>query len=267
MAQESDEALKPRDYGKLLQKLDRPPSGLNWVRFIETDAPSTAKKILSFLYGGVTFTYQPSYAVIKDGIELGISRETAIATARKRGAPDGRLYNEQLIEAFYAHQAERNYQPTGSLQFNKELFRISRNLTVPISPLSVIRENGRFVPIFVCGWAELQLSEKQRRLYVTICEDAFLSLTDFQNSPAEFLFFQRPRKNQPREAEIWQRGDYKQLPDNDLSDCVETYLAAREIVRATLEAARERTSELRRGAPELEPSNTFDLFSGLEKID
>lgn len=253
--------MRPKDYGKLLQKLDRPPSGLNWVRFIQPDPASTAKEVLRFLYGGVTFTYQPSYAAIKDGIELGISRDTAIEVARKKGAPKGRVYNQELIEAFYSYQSERNYQPTGNLQFNRELFRISRDLTVPVSPLSVIRENGRFVPIFLCGWAKLKLSERQRRLYVTICEDAFLSLTDFQGSPAEFLFFPRFGKNQPREPEIWRRGDYAQLSDSELRDCVENYLAAREIVRVTLKEARERTAERRSSSPTSESLHTPDLFS------
>jgi hypothetical protein len=49
---------------------------------------------------------------------------------------------------------------------------------------------------------------------MTIYEDAFLSLTDYQSSPAEILFFPRGEEaddhgRRIRDAEVWMRGDYE----------------------------------------------------------
>lgn len=253
------------DYDKLLLKLDRLPSAPNWVRFVKDDAPSTAKEIIKFLRGRITFTYQPSYAVIKDCVELGLTLETAIEAVLSKGAPSGRSHNAELVTAFYKYQESRNYQPSGCLRFGKEYFRISRDLLIPVSPLSVIRENGKFLPIFLCGWAEVKLTDRQRRLLATICEDAFLSLTDFMNSPAEFLFFPRLGKQQPRTSEVWQRGDYKLLSDVDLRECVEIYLAAREIVRKTLIEQKGKVPEHETFSTPAATSRGADLFSKLEE--
>lgn len=244
MVPERSEALmvgyedKIRKLLKVLRKLDHPPAGPNWVRFIYDDAPKTAKAIVRFAKGQPQFNYQPAYRAIKDRIELGISLEAALRVASQRVAPSGLVQNRELIEAFFDYDEDRQYSASNPIGFDLEYFRVSRDVVIPIAPLSIIRERGRFVPIFACGWTSNPLSLTQRRLLMTIYEDAFLSLTDYQNSPAEVLFFPKDKQSDGRERqpEIWKRGDFELLPKGDLNECVEIFILARDIARGVLSA-------------------------------
>ncbi|MBQ8105062.1 MAG: hypothetical protein IJ127_19525 [Afipia sp.] len=242
-----------KDYAKLLRKLDRPPSGPNWVRFIHDDPIRTAKAILAFLFGIPPFTYQGAYRAAKDRIEWGISDEAAIQVALAKCSPIGRAHNEALIRAFLRYARERNYATQNPIGFENGAFRISRGVVVPVAPLSIIREHKKFVPIFMCGWSALALTLRQRRLLMTVYEDSFLSLTDYQQSPAEVLFFPRiDASSKERESEVWHRGDYDLLSQRELDESVEIFLLAREIVRnqLTTEAEALRTRAHRDGSSE-----------------
>jgi hypothetical protein len=66
---------------------------------------------------------------------------------------------------------------------------------------------------------------------MTVYEDAFFPLTDYQKSPGEVLFFPKLDGSKRRSAVTWMRGDYELLSAKQLNDCVEIFLLAREIVR------------------------------------
>lgn len=251
------------DYLKLIAKLDRPPSGPNWVRFVQDDVASTTKSIVSFVKGSPRFTYATGYTAIRDRIQLGIDLETALAVAARSGAPAGWKQNEALIRCFFEHDDDRRYAAHRFVEFDKEWFRVSRDVAVPVSPLSVIIERGKLVPLFVCGWSELNLTNFQRRLLVTICEDAFLSLTDYQSSPAEFLFFPKVDNGVElkRAPEVWNRGDYDLLSDHDLNDAVGIFLTSRDLARQILlKEMAEDAERRRREAPLVPPPRPKDLF-------
>lgn len=248
---------------KILRKLDRPPAGPNWVRFIFDDVTKTAKAILRFAKGQPPFNYQPGYRGIKDRIELGIGMEAAIKVATSKGAPAGRTQNKELVEAFFEYDAERKYSASNPIGFDIEYFRVSRGVLVPVAPLSIIRERAKFVPIFVCGWTSNPLLLLQRRLLMTVYEDAFLSLTDYQRSPAEMLFFPKNEDSEERlrEPEIWLRGDYDLLPKAELDQCVEIFVLARDLVRQILLSEIDQLRERAKGdgaSPAAGP--TDDLF-------
>jgi hypothetical protein len=251
----------------ILRKLDFPPSGPNWVRFISDDVARTAKAILKFAKGQPPFTYQPAYRGIKDRIELGVDLETAIKVATTKGAPAGRVQNRQLVEAFFEYDWTRKYSASNPIGFDTEYFRVSRDVLVPIAPISIIREKGKFVPIFVCGWTTNPLMPLQRRLLMTMYEDAFFSLTDYQSSPAEVLFFPKAERNEDyvegqnlRDAEVWSRGEYELLAKAELNQCLEIFVLARDMAREILleeiEALREKakSEEVR---PTLNPDDLF----------
>jgi hypothetical protein len=166
--------------------------------------------------------------------------DAALVVASKRIAPAGLIQNRELVQAFFEHDAERRYSASNPIGFDLEYFRVSRDVLVPVAPLSIIREKGRFVPIFVCGWTSNPLLLIQRRLLMTVYEDAFLSLTDYQNSPAEILFFPRSdveengTSKRLREPEIWRRGDYELLTKSELDECVEVFVLARDAARQVL---------------------------------
>ena len=84
---------------------------------------------------------------------------------------------------------------------------------------------------------------------MTIYEDAFLSLTDYQKSPAEVLFFPKmgDGEERRRKPEVWRRGDFSLLTKPELDQCLEIFVSAREAARSVLldeiEALRKRAEE------------------------
>ena len=57
---------------------------------------------------------------------------------------------------------------------------------------------------------------------------------DYQDGPAEFLFFLKCGEEKQRSPEIWQRGDYEQLSGGQLADCIDMFLEARDEARRVL---------------------------------
>ncbi|QCI65199.1 hypothetical protein [Phreatobacter stygius] len=218
---------------KILAKLDKPPSAPNWVRFIGDDEHSTAKAILRWIRAIPPFTYQPAARVCKDRIELGISLRDGLTAVDRSGAPAGRGSNSSLVRAFFEYDQDRRYSARNPMQSAREYFRVSRDILVPVEALSVIVEERQIVPVFLCGWSKLPLTTRQRRLLVTIYEDAYFSLTDFQNSPGEMLFFPKSKEGE-RDSELWMRGDYQLLTDSELREDVEKFILARDLVRKLL---------------------------------
>ena len=249
----------PLDFIKALSKLDKPPSSHNWVRFVRPTGPETTKSILSFVAGAPKFTYHTGSVAVRDRFRLDISLETAVAITQRFGAPAGRQQNKELVEAFFEFDLTRKYPKSVCSEFERQWFRISRELLIPVAPLVVVRENGRFVPIFLCGWSQVDLDIEQRRLLMTVCEDAFLSLTDYQMSPAEFLFFPKLGKGKAavRTPEVWHRGDYALLPPDELNEQVQKYLLAREEARGILLTAKA-DEDRRRERDRTQPTGDFD---------
>jgi hypothetical protein len=100
---------------------------------------------------------------------------------------------------------------------------------------------------------------------MTIVEDAFLSLTDFQHAPAEFLFFPNEMVNGERQRgrEIWKRNDYELLNKAELDNLVECFQSGRRLARAILleEAEKSQTTDHQDvGAPK-PPAPSTDLFT------
>lgn len=223
-----------KHYERLLRKLDRSPGAPNWVRFIGDTVMESAKEIFAFIKSQPPFNYIQGYKAAKDTVELHISAEDAIKLASSKGAPLGWERNKEFIEAFFEHNKERKYSSSNPIDFETEYFRISRDVKVPVAPVSIIRERGNFVPLFMCGWESIPLRLRQRRLLMSVYEDAFFSLTDYQKSPAEILFFPKLDGSKTRSAVIWHRGDYELLSAKQLNECVEIFLLAREIVRKAI---------------------------------
>ena len=243
------------DLTKALVKLDRPPSGPNWVRFIHETRPKTTRAILQFVNGIPSFTYQPGLVAIRDQLLFGIGRDAALKVTARSGAPAGRDQNRDFVEAFFEFDKSRAYPVGTCVEFERQWFRISREIIVPVSPLAIFRERGSFVPLFVCGWAQLALTTDQRRLLMTICEDAF-------------LFFPKVEVNgkKTRRPEVWGRGDYSLLTPSELDEQVQRYLMAREEAREVLFARledekRRLADEARNRAERSGPDEMDDLFN------
>lgn len=233
----------PFDLKKALNKLDRPPSVQNWARLVHASKTETIKAILSFVRNNPQISYQSGNTAIRDRFMLGIDRATAIAAVSKAGSPPGREPNRDYVNAFFDYDLSRRFPVGRYVDFDRQWFRLSRDVLVPVSPIVILRESGILVPVFSCGWSSISLDEDQRRLFMSVIEDALLSLTDLQDSPAEFLFF--PRSPAPkgqkgtRHAAVWNRGLYPLLTGQELQERVELYMAARDEARAILIAEAE----------------------------
>lgn len=229
-----------------LKKLDRPPAGANWVRLVREDVLSTVSAILAFIRGIPPFNYRPAYIAIRDVIEWGSNEETALRIVSEKGSPAGRAQNKALLRAFLEYDRTRRFSAANPVTFEPGYFAVSREVRVPVAPLSVIREHGRFLPIFLCGWNSIPLSTFQRRLLMTIIDDAFLSLTDFASSPAEVLFFPKDplSKEGKRTAEVWHRGQYALLSKSELDQAVEIFVEARRAAFDILMSAFPQPSEV-----------------------
>ena len=258
-----------RTLDKVLAKLDRPPFVHNFVRLLGDDPDSTAKNIVGFVKGIPPFSYAPAYAVIKDRIQFGMPLSQALQSVLSKGTVSGRKHNEALVKSFYEWDDTRRYSASNIVEFERQWFRASRDVAVPVAPLCVLRESGEFVPVFLCGWGDISFSLLQSRLYLTICDDAFLSLEDFREAPAEFAFFPRVGDrnlsklkscSHVRKPVIWKRDQYPLLSNAELNEVIEIFLEGRSIAKRMLieSSSSERRGPDDRGGPSSDQQ--YDLF-------
>lgn len=231
--------MKSRD--SLLRKLDNPPGALNWVRYNDQDPVKMAKSIARFVLGVPEISFIPGNRIIRDKITLDIDLGTAVSAARSSGRPISRPYVEDFVRAFFLFNQRRGYSKFSSIEEQECCFHVSRNIRVPVKPTAVVIEDGKFLPVFVCGWTKNPLNQFQRRLLMSIYEDALFSLTDYRNSPGEVVFFPKDEKcdgkfdGTQRKAEVWRRGDYAPLSEAELNDQTELFMLARNMARPIIE--------------------------------
>jgi hypothetical protein len=241
------------------KKLDRPPYVHNWVRYNYSDQNKTTKALVAFALAMPRITYAAGAPIVRDRIGLKLDRETALRTAQSKGHEKSRPYVTEFVSAFYDYDEVRNYSGLPSYDEYVAPYNISRDIRVPVKPLIVISENGLLKPIFVVGWASMPLIRFQRRLLMTVLEDAVFSLTDFQQSPGEFVSFPRldGTNSGARSPEVWHRGDYESLSQNELKEQIEIYLSALVQAKAILADRPVTTEDLRKDeAPIVDPRQT-----------
>ncbi len=209
----------------LFRKLDRIPGAPNFVRYNFEDLARTLKAYVGFAKGMPSVSYAQGLVIVKD-LVLGLTgTDQAKIAARNLKDSPSRTAVIEFVDAFCAYADVRNYQATPSYSDFVTHFAIARDLFIPVKPTLVAREGGQLKPIFVFGWKSVPLTIFQRRLLMTILEDAIFSLTDFEDSDAEIVFL--PEVDGVRSPEIWHRGDYVLLSDGELRNQLEIFLAAR----------------------------------------
>ena len=172
--------------------------------------------------------------IVRDRITFKLDRETANKAANVRGHKKSRPYVSDFVNAFIDYDEVRNYSGLPSYDQDVAAYQIGRDIRVPVKPLVVISENGVLKPIFTVGWATMPLILHQRRLLMTVLEDAVFSLTDFQKSSGEFVSFPKGDNSKTRSPEVWKRGDYELLSKAEMKDQIETYLKALEIAKGII---------------------------------
>ncbi len=229
-------------------KIERPPYAHNWVRYNYPDLQRTTKALVNFIEGRPQITYAAGMPIIRDCIALGLDRETALKAAATRGHRKSQPYVREFVEAFLDFDDGRQISRLPSYDQYVAPYPISRDIKIPVKPLIVISEGGVLKPIFVVGWATMPLTLFQRRLLMTLLEDAVFSLTDFQNSPGEFLSFPHIKgsNSAKRTPLVWKRGEYSVLSATQMKEQAEIYLnalaAAKAIVAGKTKAKTKETA-------------------------
>lgn len=211
----------------IFRKLDRIPGAPNFVRYNFADLAKTTKAYVQFAKGMPTVSYAAGITIIKD-LVLGLIDvdQARKAAVRLKNSPSRDAVIE-FVDAFCGYAVERRYEATPAYADFSTFFSIGRNLYVPVKPTLVAREHGQLKPIFVFGWKSVPLTTFQRRLLMTILDDAIFTLTDFEQSDAEIVFLPE-NEEKIRDAEVWHRGDYDLLTDCELRDQMEIFLTARQ---------------------------------------
>lgn len=211
----------------IFKKLDKIPAAPNFVRYNFDDLTKTLKAYVAFAKGMPTVSYVAGIKIVRDLVLGWTSPEQAMITARQLKNSPSRAPIIQFVDAFCEYTAGRDFQGIPAFSDFSTSFAPGRNLFVPVKPTVVSREAGKFRPTFVFGWKSVPLNSFQRRLLMTILEDAIFSLTDFQDSDADIIFL--PEIEGVRQPEVWNRGDYELLSQGQLRDQMELFLEAREL--------------------------------------
>lgn len=207
------------------RKLDRIPGAPNFVRYNHEDLIKTTKSYVSFAKGMPTVSYMTGQAIVKDLVLGLIDTDQAKKAARLARQSPSRVAVIGFVEAFCAYAETRKYKATQAYTDFVTHFSIGRGLAVPVKPLLIALEGGQLKPVFTFGWKSVPLSLFQRRLLMTMLEDAIFSLTDFCESDAEIVFL--PELDGVRTPEVWHRGDYELLSEIQLRHQMEVFLSAR----------------------------------------
>lgn len=209
----------------IFKKLDRIPGAPNFVRYNFEELVKTLKAYVTFAKGMPTVSYAQGLVLIKD-LVLGISDAEQVKRAARlmKDSPSKAAIIE-FVDAFCLYAQRRDYKATPVYSEFAASFQIGRDLFIPVKPMLIAREAGQLKPIFAFGWKSVPLSTFQRRLLMTILEDAIFSLTDFESSDAEIVFL--PEVNGVRQPEVWHRGDYDLLSQIEMRNQLEVFLSAR----------------------------------------
>lgn len=210
----------------LFRKLDRIPGAPNFVRYNFAELVKTTKAYVQFAKGMPTVSYAPGITLVKDLVLGLIHADQAKKAAGRLPESPSKAAVIQFVDAFCIYAEGRRYLATPAYSDFAASFPIGRDLFIPVKPTLVAREDGQLKPVFVFGWKSVPLTTYQRRLLMTILEDAIFSLTDFENSDAEIVFL--PEVNGVRTPEVWHRGDFELLSQIELRNQLDVFLSARE---------------------------------------
>ena len=242
----------------IFKKLDRIPAAPNFVRYNFPDLGRMTKAYVQFAKSMPSVSYRDGITLIKDLVLGHIGAEQARIAAERRPASPSRQAVIEFVGAFCEYAGVRQYQATPTYSDFSASFPIGRDLWIPVKPTLVARENGQLKPILVFGWKTIPLDRFQRRLLMTILEDAIFSLTDFQDSDAEIVFL--PEHDGHRHSEVWHRGDYDLLSQAEMNGQIELFLAAREAAYPILTdwlAAKARPEKPKAAAPDESQESLF----------
>lgn len=210
------------DISRIEKKLKQPPSAPNWVRYNHFDQVKTTKAIASFALGFPRSALFQIYRTIADIVIWNISDEEALKSVSLIKDPLTAKLGKEIVTAFSAYNREQKLDGLEIFEGAVGLFKVSRDISVPVKPTFVILKNGKPTPVFVIGWTSLPFSTHQKRLLTTVIEDALLSLSDFSGSDAVVICAPRVGKSQ-RGIVSWLTSEFPRLNRDELAQQLERY--------------------------------------------
>lgn len=224
-----------------IEKLRRPPTVPNWVRYMHTRTDDSADAMVKFVLTGPRHSLQQVYGLISDMACLQISLESALLGLNVIKSPLVRRLGREVLIAFNAHNRVRKYDGIKTLNGFEVRYPLGRGISVPVKPTFVIVEEGGLTPVFVIGWASLPFTDFQKCLLSTIIQNALLTLTDFAGRDAEIVCLPRAKYSKSeRMPRAWKVSNYRPFTAVELAGHLDRYgnaldLAAN-MIRALLDS-------------------------------
>lgn len=227
-----------KDIEKAIRKLGRPPRPQNFVRNVNDSIEKTAKSLVGLALGFPTVTYAAGTKIVKDCIDLNLDASTALNAATTKGAAASRVHNSHYVSAFLEERDSLGLVGRKSFDQFVSPYRVSADVQLPVQPLTVLLDSGRFRTVSVVGWTNVPFDDFKWRLYFSILEDAVFSLEDFEDARGVFYAFPRSKKTDPksRSALVAERGDFKLFSSSDLKEIMDNYVKALELAKEILRA-------------------------------
>ena len=242
------------------QPLHKPPYVHNWVRYNHNDEARMVKHMVAFEKNRPQVSYLAGQKIIADRILWDLDAKTAIKAAQTKGHAKSRPYVLEYVKAHLEHEDETQIAGLPAYDELIQPFRINREVSVPVKPLAIVARKGKLVPVFMVGWSSMPLDTFQRRLLMTVLEDAVFSLEDFRMSPGVFLSYPRGHASKPltRKPQIWHRGDYNNLSTSELTDHLKAYVNALQKARTIISTEKAHKKDDQQ--PESYTDNILPLF-------
>ncbi|MGB3627735.1 MAG: hypothetical protein WA989_18055 [Henriciella sp.] len=193
-----------------------PPAAHNAVRFIGTTLDATARSVYRFKKGSPRISYQTAYNAIHDHVHWGLDEGTLIKMVQRLKSEQNRKCNHEFLQAYFDYHSALGLEGVPAFDDQVVAFRVSAGLKLPVKPTAIVAGEDRFNVLTCLGWSTTNLSDFQKRLWMTIHEDALFSLTDFRTARGVFSMY--PKIKGERELVMWERGDYDLLSMGELDD-------------------------------------------------
>jgi hypothetical protein len=223
-------------FSSIKKKIQTPPAAQNLVRLIDiNDELKTTMNVANFALSIPSFNYLSGTKMCIDRVRMRLDEDTALAAVERSGAPAGRSHNSDFVKAFFEYDRTRGYSDQRHIDSYHGQYRVSRDINVPTVPTFTIIENGKQVPVVLCGWKDLRLEESQLKMWITMLESGLFSYGDYRHSPSEVLIFPEDEKLM-RQPLLIERGDIECFSDTEMREIVAMYARAQEAAMPIAEA-------------------------------
>jgi len=105
-----------------------------------------------------------------------------------------------------------------------EFYPVAANVRIPVRPTFVLNVEGKVTPYFVICWAEIGLSDYQKRILSTLIQEAILSLDEFEGADAEIVCVPRfPFSRTERHVVRWKASHHVPLTPEEKRELFDRY--------------------------------------------